>query len=98
VLYRIITQNKNRSEIITMLRRHFDGFTIYRATGYWKDTIEPALIIELDDIGDYTAQNEYTFREDGFGREVENLVKLIKKTNQQDTVLLQKINSESELI
>lgn len=81
-----------------MLRRHFDGFTIYRVTGYWKDTIEPALIIELDDIGDYTAQNEYTFREDGFGREVENLVKLIKKTNQQDTVLLQKINSESELI
>jgi len=98
VLYRIITQNKNRSEIITMLRRHFDGFTIYRATGYWKDTIEPALIIELDDIGDYTAQNEYTFREDGFGREVEEVVKQIKTMNKQDCVLLQQISCISELI
>ena len=103
MLYRIITQNKNRNDIIAMLRRQFGGFVFYKGTGVYTTKrgtrIESTLIIELDDIDDYAIQDDYAaFHKDGFSREVEDMVIQIKKINQQGSVLLQTINSESEMI
>lgn len=94
-LYRIITQNKNRADIMTMLRRHFDGFTMYRATGVYTDKIgthiESALIIEIDDIGDVVY-------DDKFYHVVKHVVEQIKEMNAQECILLQKIETKPELI
>ena len=91
MLYRIITQNKNRADITTMLQRYFDGFTMYRATGVYTDKIgthiEPALVIEID-----TLNNEV------LAEDVIKMVKQIKAMNQQECILLQSFSSYSELI
>ena len=96
MLYHIVTQNKNRSDIITLLCRHFGGFTLIRATGVYTDKvgthIEPALVIEIDDIGDKNRSPR------PFAYAIRTIVEAIKEMNQQDCVLLQKITSESELI
>lgn len=95
MLYRIIMQNKNRSDIMTMLRRYFDGFTMYTGTGVYTDKIgthiEPALIIEIDDIGDVVYDDKFYYV-------VRHVIDQIKEMNQQDCVLLQRIESNSELI
>jgi len=98
VLYRIVTQNKNRSNVMTLLRRHFDGFTMYRATGVYTDKvgthIEPALIIEIDSLSDVIDSLSDIFLD---GKIIE-VVNQIKKMNQQDNVLLQRIKTNSELV
>ena len=90
MLYRIVTEDKNRAGILKLLGSFFDGFTMYKAQGYYANTREPALIIEIDDMNlDNSA---------ALSAKVRSIVKALKKMNQQDCVLLQKISAISEML
>lgn len=47
ILYRIYTEDKNRSEVIERVTRDFDGFTVMTGDGYWKGKVENCLILEI---------------------------------------------------
>jgi len=47
ILYRIYTEDKNRSRVIERVTRDFDGFTVMTGDGYWKRHVESCLIIEI---------------------------------------------------
>ena len=91
-LYRLITENKNRDGIEDILKVFFTGSTIYEATGFWKNTKEQSLIIEIDDgncrVG--VLRDNYT--------EILRLAKVIKKLNNQDAVMVQQIQTRTEFI
>jgi len=72
VTYHIHTQDNPNLERIAA--RHFAGFTIAHAQGYWQGTAEPAAVIE---VSTQSVQR------------VLGLAKDIKQTNRQQTVLVE---------
>ena len=82
-LHRLFTEDKNHEEILKMVDRYFDGFTVYNATGYWKGTPETSCVIET-----------ITDKTDLFYK----LANDIKKHNEQESVLVEIINNYSEII
>jgi hypothetical protein len=73
--YRIYTEDKNRPYISKLLLQQVPGFTMFPALGYWEETRENSLVIEiLDD--NLTLET------------VQELAKLIKKYNNQEAVLV----------
>lgn len=86
MLYRILTEDKNREGIINIVKKHFDGFTLIPTIGYWEGTKENSLIIEINIPLD---RNSFMILV------VANQIKVL---NQQQAVLVQKINMESDLI
>ncbi|MBW1931439.1 MAG: hypothetical protein JRI56_00130 [Deltaproteobacteria bacterium] len=47
VRYRIYTEDVNRDRIVEIVRKYFDSFTLFSATGYWKSGEEDSLVIEI---------------------------------------------------
>ncbi len=86
MIYRILTENKNRESIRKEVSRHFDGFTDYVGTGVYKGTRESSLTIEID-----------TFDDDNYIA-IQKIAIYIKKLNSQECVLVQRIKSESKLV
>lgn len=84
MLYRIITEDINRGEIVEIVKQYFDSFTLIPAFGYWQGILEGSLIIE---IGGPI-----------LGGEVFDLADRIKQFNKQDIVLVQCVDCESELV
>jgi hypothetical protein len=85
MLYRIFTENKNLETVEKIVSRHFTGFTILKADGYWKLIKEGSLIIEVTDPK--------------IKREAVNkLAAEIKEANTQEAVLVQEIKNHSWLI
>lgn len=76
-LYRIYTENKNRSWIEKQASRLFSGFSVVNAIGYWEGSKEKSLIIEI--IAGNTKGNK---------NKLAVLKDLIKRYNQQESVLL----------
>lgn len=87
MLYRILTEDKNHDKIVKIVNRKFDGFTLLTGIGYWRGKPEICLIIEISapDLA-------------GNRRKVIAIVQRIKKLNDQEYILLQKIDCRSELI
>lgn len=85
MLYRILTEDKNRDGIVDIIKEHFDGFTLIPAIGYWQGVKENSLIIEIS----------VTPRPDNYRIYV--IVDQIKILNSQQAVLVQKIDSKSQL-
>ena len=46
-VFRVYTQDLERSVIEVIVNREFPAFTIYEATGYWKNEQEKTLVIEV---------------------------------------------------
>ena len=84
-LYRIITENVNKQGIIEIITKYIDGFTLIDAQGYWRGKPEDALIIEIEVV--LTGQST-----------IYSLAKDIKKLNNQESVLIQKIETKSHFI
>jgi len=81
MLYRLITEDKNRQNIIDIIKRHFDGFTLISATGCWQGTVEHSLIIEICyDVQSYQIEPK-----------INVVAREIKELNNQQSVLIQKI-------
>lgn len=87
MLYRLFTENKNYEDVKKLVCKHFDGATIIRAEGIWQDESEHSLIIEIV-VNSPVA----------FYRQIETLCYAIKKLNQQDKILIQRIESDSKLV
>jgi len=95
MLYRIITEDD--SFIVSLVKRYFDSFTSYPAKGvYTNDAgitlLESALIVEIDDLN----CSPYLMAENN--AKVFALIKDIKKSNNQECVLLQRIPTNSQLV
>jgi hypothetical protein len=87
-LYRICTENRNFEQTIQLVAKHFDGFTVIHTDGFWKGQAEHSLVIEiLPDMGDGEARTQ-----------VEKLARAIKKQNNQQAVMIQRISAQYDLI
>lgn len=85
MLYRILTENKNKVAVISAIAEHFAGFTVIEAMGYWRGAPEPCLIIEVDGT-------------EGFAPCVEQVANIIRIINDQDAVLVQAIGAVSTFV
>ena len=81
-LYRLYTER--RSNLAELTSRHFNGFTLIDAVGYWQGASEPSTLIEI--IGATT----------DFHARVLELARVIRETNGQQSVYL--VRAECELI
>jgi len=88
MLYRIITEKKNKEKIVKIVNQYFDGFTIIESIGYWQGQSENSLVIEIDSIG--TDYNQIA--------RINNIATQIKSENNQEAVLVQIIHCNSVLI
>lgn len=79
MLYRIFTENKNQEEIEKLCSKYFEGYTVIKADGFWRLQKENSLIIEI------VAEE--------IDAKISALAGDIKKNNNQETVLIQKINN-----
>lgn len=48
MLYRIITENKNKTDICRIVSLSFNDFTVYETIGYYNGKQESSLVIEID--------------------------------------------------
>lgn len=84
MLYRIFTEDKNQATIESILNKYFEGYTLYKADGFWRLQREQSLIIEIitEDID----------------RTITELANEIKTANGQEAVLIQKIKNHQWLV
>jgi hypothetical protein len=82
-MYRILTENKNVDGIKSLLGTLGLDFTVYYGDGSWHGREEHSLLIELDRASERLAKKA---------------AQLIKKSNSQQAVLLQKVPARSRYI
>lgn len=85
MLYRIFTEDKNRTEIEKIIGCSFDSFTIIPCVGYWQGEQEDSIIIEI------SCNNALKYK-------IQALCGWIRIWNGQESVLLQEVSVTSELI
>jgi len=85
MLYRIYTENKNQKAIEKIVSKAFEGFTIFKAKGFWRLQAEKSLIIEIESP---TIDREA----------VNKIAKDIKESNKQESVLVQEIKNNNWLV
>ena len=72
-MYRIYTEDVNRTEVYAILDSHVTGYTILDATGSWKGTRERSICIELIDVSPAT---------------VTAIARTIRAFNRQESVMI----------
>jgi hypothetical protein len=77
-MYRILTDDVNRNGIFAILDRYVDGYTVTPSIGAWKGQRENSLAIDLVDVPRGT---------------VENIARVIRWENQQESVLILELPS-----
>lgn len=82
-MYRIITEKKNVRAVKALLSMLGLDFTVYYGDGSWKGQNERSLVIELDRAS---------------GKTAERAAMLIKKSNAQQAILLQRVPTTSRFI
>jgi hypothetical protein len=82
-MYRILTEDKNRESILSILDSHVEGYTVTPSIGSWRGVRESSLAIDLLGIPKSVA---------------ESIAKQIKAANQQESVLLLDIPVVAEFI
>lgn len=85
MIYRLYTEDLNRKEVIKIITKYYQGFTIIEATGFWRLNKEKTIIIEIVTVGLF------------FGN-IENIVDEIKKLNNQESILVARISGDSSFI
>ena len=89
MLYRILTEDVGNLEgIHEICSKLFNGYTMYYTNGFYNGQPEPAICIEIDSIG-----------QDGHLEvRVKQAAEQIKELNNQECVLVQKINCTSQMV
>lgn len=82
-MYRILTEDINRSAILGLLSEDKLSATVYPVTGLWHGKTENSIAIELASVPYQT---------------VKGLARKIKKLNSQEAVLIQTIQTEDRLV
>ena len=85
MLYRIYTENKNPKTIEKIASKHFEGFTIFKAKGFWRLQKENSSILEIEAPKIKKAK-------------INKLAKEIKEANNQEAVMVQEIKNHAWLI
>ena len=90
MLYRIFTENvpANRSEVERTVSKYFGGYTVFDSVGYWNGRKENSLCIEV--VTDIEPAN--------IKKLVKKLAEDIRVVNNQEAVLVQKLEVETFLI
>ncbi|KKK83012.1 hypothetical protein LCGC14_2797650 [marine sediment metagenome] len=86
ILYRIMTEDLNRDQVIKLASKYFDGYSISKPgarSGFWKGQEEASLLIEVIT----SAKNK-----------VMQLANEIKKLNNQESVLVEAIANNAWLV
>lgn len=83
MLYRILTENKNKRDLLSLASGYFEGFTAIEGLGYWQGKGEQSLILEV---------------ETSDGAAVKRLANDIKIFNSQQAVLVEVVSNKSFLI
>lgn len=86
MLYRILTEDKKREQVLKLVERYCDSATIIQGKGLWQGQWENTLIIEID--------NE-CFK---CFECIKMLAEAIKELNKQEAILIQQIDCTSYLI
>lgn len=86
MIYRILTENINKDEVLKIVNEKFNGYTVYEGVGVWQGKREGNLTIEIDTLGEVGNLQVY------------HVAYAIKDLNKQECVLVQKIASDSKLI
>lgn len=47
ICYRLYTEEKNTAKVLALASRLLEGFTVLHGEGYWQNTHEPALVLEV---------------------------------------------------
>ena len=81
--HRILTEDKNRDAVISILSKYFESFTLVPQLGYWKGNAEPSIAIEI--IGAAYA-------------DVLKACKEIREANNQEAVLIFSVTGKSSVI
>lgn len=87
MLYRILTEDKNRSDVEKIVGAYFPGFTLLHGAGYYKGAGEDALVIEIEAHGNH--QTEYS---------IAQLATRIKYANKQQQIIVQRIETDVTVI
>ena len=87
MLFELLTEYKKPATINKIVSKHFDGFNTQVITDYWKGIKEQSLKISI--IADNTIDNN---------SKVELIAGQIKALNNQEAVLINKIDNEYLLI
>lgn len=87
MLYRIFTENtpEYKETAIDLTAQYFDGFTVLEGVGYWQGAGEHSLCIEVS--GHACIRGK-----------VNELAGCIKRRNNQEAVLVQKISATNDFI
>lgn len=85
MLYRILTEDKNREQVLKLVEAYLTGATVIQGHGLWQGQWENSLIIET------SGETETKIA-------VKMLTQDIKKLNKQEAVLIQRLDCESYLI
>lgn len=85
MLARILTENKDYQDVLSIVNQFMPSYTIIKADGVWHAVPEHSLIIEID--------MDVMSKQD-----IESVAHKIKKLNKQQAVLVQYLQCESKLI
>ena len=80
MLYRLFAECKNEAELEKLITNYFEGFTLVKGEGFWRLQKENSLIIEI-----VTEDTE---------AKINGLAEDIKRLNNQESVLVQRINNK----
>ena len=81
--HRILTEDRNRDAVISILSKYFESFSLVPQLGYWKGQSEPSIAIEI--IGAAYADVLRACRE-------------IREVNNQEAVLIFSVTGKSTLV
>jgi len=84
-LYRILTEAKNATAVEKLVGSYFPGYSILYQDGFWNGAKERSMVIEV-----MTVEADYFM--------VRQIAEQIKISNEQEAVLIQIIDVESEMI
>ena len=87
MLYEILTEYKKPGKINKIVSSQFEGFNVERLTGYWKGIQEQAVKISI--IAENTIDND---------AKIKAVAARIKRVNDQESVLINKINNEYNFV
>lgn len=93
MLYRIFTEDKNEKELEELLTKHYPGFTVIKAEGFWRLQKEHSLIIEIV-TEDFSSVNAEKFQDNA----ISEIAREIKELNKQEAVLIQKIRNTQWMV
>lgn len=80
MLYRILTENKNKRMVAIIVAMFFKGFTLLEGTGFWNRKAEPTLVVEIET--------------DDKAKVVEAATS-IKQHNEQEAVMIQEVHNSA---